>query len=247
MPNLKEQNCWLNIDKPIGFSSAKVVAIVKKMTGAKKVGHGGTLDPFATGILPIALNKATKTAEMLMQAPKKYFFRIQFGEFRDTDDVEGAVTETSAARPDTASIIAVMPQFIGKIIQTPSQFSAIKINGQRAYALARQGIAVEMPKREVEVFSLKLICNNSEFAEFELCCSKGTYVRSLSRAICQQLSVCGFVSKLTRLEVGNFKYAKRISLDALKTVITFNSSHLDGSMLFFVGDALKLDGWTHKN
>lgn len=247
MTNLATQNCWLNIDKPIGFSSAKVVAIVKRMTGAKKVGHGGTLDPFATGILPIALNKATKTAEMLMQASKKYFFRIQFGEFRDTDDVEGQVIETSAARPDTASIIAIMPQFIGKITQTPSQFSAIKINGQRAYQLARQGIEVEMPKREVEIFSLKLIYNNSKFAEFELCCSKGTYVRSLSRDICKKLGVCGFVSKLTRLEVGNFKYAKRISLDALKTVITFDSSHLDGSMLFFVGDAPKLDGWTQKN
>lgn len=247
MQNLKEQNCWLNIDKPIGFSSAKVVAIVKRMTGAKKVGHGGTLDPFATGILPIALNKATKTAEELMQARKKYFFRIQFGEFRDSDDIEGQVTETSAARPNTASIINILPLFIGKIIQTPSQFSAIKINGQRAYHLARQGIVVEMPKREVEVFSLKLIGNNNDFAEFELCCSKGTYVRSLAREICQKLEVCGYVSKLTRLEVGNFKYEKRISLDALKTSITLNSSHLDGSMLFIAGMPPKLDGCILKN
>ena len=229
--NLSQQNLWLNIDKPIGFSSAKVVAIVKRMTGAKKVGHGGTLDPFASGILPIALNKATKTAQQLMDARKKYFFRIQFGEFRDTDDIEGKVVESSSARPSTAELISILPFFIGRIEQTPSRFSAIKINGERAYNMAREGIEFEMPKREVEIFSLKLITNNSEFAEFEIECSKGTYVRSLSRDICKKAAVCGFVSKLIRLKVGNFIYEKRISLDALKSIITFPRSVSDGSML----------------
>jgi tRNA pseudouridine55 synthase len=238
--NLSEQNLWLNIDKPIGFSSAKVVAIVKRMTGAKKVGHGGTLDPFACGILPIALNKATKTSQQLMDARKKYFFRIQFGEFRDTDDVEGKVMESSDLRPSTAELISALPFFIGQIEQTPSRFSAIKINGERAYNLAREGIEFEVPKRLVTIFSLKLITNNSEFAEFEIECSKGTYVRSLSRDICKKVGVCGFVSKLIRLKVGNFLYEKRISLDALKSIITLQRSISDGSMLL-LHDVSKID------
>lgn len=229
--DLRLNNLWLNIDKPIGFSSAKAVAIVKRMTGAKKVGHGGTLDPFATGVLPIAINRATKTAEKLMAAPKKYFFRISFGEFRDTDDVEGKVEESSLARPATLELISVLPFFIGKIEQTPSRFSAIKINGERAYNLARKDIQFEVPKRQVEIFSLKLIENNSEFAEFEIECAKGTYVRSLSRAICKKVGVCGFVSKLTRLQVGDFFYEKTISLDALKSVTNYGAPIFDGSLL----------------
>lgn len=210
------------------------------MTGAKKVGHGGTLDPFACGILPIALNKATKTSQQLMDARKKYFFRIQFGEFRDTDDVEGKVMESSDLRPSTAELISALPFFIGQIEQTPSRFSAIKINGERAYNLAREGIEFEVPKRLVTIFSLKLITNNSEFAEFEIECSKGTYVRSLSRDICKKVGVCGFVSKLIRLKVGNFLYEKRISLDALKSIITLQRSISDGSMLL-LHDVSKID------
>lgn len=231
MQNLSEQNLWLNIDKPIGFSSAKAVAIVKRITGAKKVGHGGTLDPFASGILPIAINKATKTAQNLMDARKKYSFRISFGEFRDTDDVEGKVTETSDKRPSIEEIISALPFFIGKIKQTPSRFSAIKINGQRAYDLARQDIEFEIPPREVEIFSLKLISLNSDFAEFELECSKGTYIRTISRDICKKLGVCGFVSVLTRTRVGKFFYQNRISLDALKSTATYGGRFLDGSLL----------------
>ena len=239
--DLRLSNLWLNIDKPIGFSSAKAVAIVKRMTGAKKVGHGGTLDPFASGVLPIALNKATKTSEKLMNAPKKYFFRITFGEFRDTDDVEGKVIESSVARPSIVELISAIPFFIGKIEQTPSRFSAIKINGERAYNLAREGIEFEVPKRQVEIFSLKLIENNSEFAEFEITCSKGTYVRSLARDICKKVGVCGYVSKLTRLCVGSFSYEKRISLDALKTASNYALPIFDGSLLLSAG-CLKLDG-----
>ena len=228
---LSDKSVWLNIDKPIGFSSAKAVAIVKRITGAKKVGHGGTLDPFASGILPIALNKATKTAEKLMGARKKYFFRITFGEFRDSDDIEGKVTQTSLDRPSTSKIISALPFFIGKIKQTPSRFSAIKINGQRAYDLARQNIEFQVPQREIEIFSLKLISNNPDFAEFEMECSKGTYVRSLSRDICEKTQVCGYVSKLTRLQVGQFLYEKTISLDALKLLATYGGRFSDGSLL----------------
>ncbi len=231
MQKISEQNIWLNIDKPIGYSSAKVVAIIKRMTGAKKVGHGGTLDPLASGILPVALNKATKTSQNLMDAKKKYYFRIKFGEFRDTDDAEGKVIETSESRPEINDIINIIPKFIGKITQSPSQFSAIKINGKRAYELARKGIDFEMPKREVEIYSLKLISLSKKFVEFEAECSKGTYIRSLARDICKEAGCCGYVETLIRLKVGNFFYDNRISLDLLKQIITYGGSFSDGSLL----------------
>lgn len=229
--NITSQNCWLNIDKPLTYSSAKVVAIVKKITKAKKVGHGGTLDPFASGALPIALNKATKTCDYIMNAPKKYGFTITWGEFRDTDDVEGKVTESSTARPSTAAIKNALPFFTGKIKQTPSRFSAIKINGQRAYDLARQDIEFEIKEREIEIFSLELISNNENFAEFIVECSKGTYVRSLGRDLCKKMAVCGYISKLTRLKVGKFLYEKTISLEMLKTIVDNAQSFFDGSLL----------------
>ena len=229
--NLKLDPVWLNIDKPIGFSSAKAVAIVKRITGAKKVGHAGTLDPFASGVLPIALNKATKTAEKLVNARKKYLFQISWGEFRDTDDVEGQVTESNLARPKTSEIISALPFFVGKIKQTPSRFSAIKINGRRAYELARQNVEFEVPMREIEIFSLKLISNNADYAELEIECSKGTYVRSLAHDLSKRVLVCGYVSKLTRLLVGKFLYEKTISLDALKLLTTYGGRFSDGSLL----------------
>ena len=230
-PYFKSENLWLNVDKPIGISSAKVVAIIKRTSGANKVGHGGTLDPFASGILPVALNRATKTSELLMSAKKKYFFRIFWGEFRDSDDVEGKVVESSLARPTTQQIISALPFFIGKIKQVPSRFSAIKINGKRAYDLARKNIEFEIKEREVEIFSIKLISNSSECGDFEIECSKGTYVRSMARDICKKIEVCGYVSKLTRLAVGLFAYEKRISLDVLKLVITYGARFCEGSKL----------------
>lgn len=239
-PDVKNDSFWLNIDKPIGITSARAVAIVKRLTGAKKVGHGGTLDPFASGILPIAINKATKTSEHLMMARKKYLFQIKWGEFRDTDDIEGKVVESSTIRPSTAEIVSALPFFVGKIQQTPSKFSAIKINGKRAYDLARQNIEFEMKSREVQIYSLKLVSNNAEFAEFEAECSKGTYIRTLSADICRKIKtkgneieggVCGFVSKLTRLRVGKFTYDKTISLDLLKLVVTYGVRFVDGSLL----------------
>lgn len=231
-PNLQSDNLWLNIDKPLGFSSAKAVAIVKKITGAKKVGHGGTLDPAASGILPIALNRATKTSENLMNAPKKYYFRITFGEFRDSDDSEGKVTETSNARPEISQIISALPLFVGKIKQKPSRFSAIKINGQRAYELARNNIEFEIKEREVEIFRINLVSLSPDYCDLEIECSKGTYVRSLARDICLKTGVCGYVSILTRLRVGDFNYSNRISLDLLKLNTTYGGRFLDGSLLY---------------
>lgn len=207
------------------------MAIVKRITGAQTVGHAGTLDPFADGVLPIALNKATKSCQYIMDAPKKYSFTIAWGEFRDTDDVEGQVTESSAARPNSNDIISALPFFIGKIKQIPSRFSAIKINGQPAYKLARNQIDFEIKEREVEIFSLKLINNSAEFAEFEVACSKGTYVRSLARDLCKKMQVCGYVAKLTRLQVGKFLHNNTISLDKLKSLANYGGRFIDGSML----------------
>lgn len=229
--NLSTQNIWFNIDKPIGYSSAKVVAIVKRITGAKKVGHAGTLDPFASGVLPIALNKATKSCQYIVDAHKKYFFRITWGEFRDSDDIEGKVIQTSDDRPSTVSIISALPKLMGKIRQTPSRFSAIKIDGVRAYNLARKDVDFEIKEREVEIFSAKLITNNDNYADFEIACSKGTYVRSFSRDLCKMINVCGYVSCLTRLKVGIFTYDKTISLAKLKSLVNYGSRFFDGSLL----------------
>lgn len=225
------QDVWLNIDKPTGYSSAKVVAIVKKITGAKKVGHGGTLDPFASGVLPVALNRATKTSESLMSARKKYFFYISWGEFRDTDDIEGVIERVSFERPSTEQIISVLPSFVGKIFQIPSRYSALKINGKRAYELARNNIQFEMKPREIEIFSISLLHNSKELGQFEIECSKGTYVRSLARDISEKLGVCGYVSKLVRLRVGSFFYRKRILLDELKLVTSYGGRFSSGSLL----------------
>jgi tRNA pseudouridine55 synthase len=232
MSDLSSSNIFINIDKPIGYSSAKVVALVKKITKAKKVGHTGTLDPFASGVLPIALNKATKACQYVVDANKKYYFKITWGEFRDTDDIEGKVTETSTARPTTNQINAAIPNFIGKISQTPSNFSAIKINGHKAYELARKNIDFEMKARQVKILSLKLINNNSEYAEFEVKCSKGTYIRTLGRDLSKLIGVCGYLTILKRLEVGKFSLNKTISLDKLKNIVNyrFNSHNFDDSL-----------------
>ncbi len=219
MTDFSTQNIWLNIDKPLGISSARVVAIVKRLTKAKKVGHGGTLDVMASGILPIALNKATKTSDAMMATHKKYSFQIAWGEFRDTDDSEGKIVETSQKRPKTSEIIAILPCFLGKITQTPSKFSALKINGERAYDLARKGVQFEMKSREITIFSLKITKNDENFANFEVKCSKGTYVRTLAHDISQKLGVCGYVSKLERTQVGDFDQSHKISLEKLKSAI----------------------------
>ena len=229
--NFRTDPIWINIDKPIGYSSAKTVAIVKRFTRAKKVGHGGTLDPFASGCLPIALNKATKTVNYVMNDKKKYFFTIIWGEFRDTDDLEGRVEQTSEKRPINQEIISVLPRFLGKILQTPSRFSAIKIDGSRAYELARKNEDFEIKKREIEIFSIKFLENCQTHANFEVECSKGTYVRSLSRAICEELKVCGYVSVLKRQKVGKFLIKNIISLEKLKRIVHNAVSFFDGELL----------------
>jgi tRNA pseudouridine55 synthase len=219
--NFCENNYWLNIDKPLGYSSAKIVAIVKRITKAKKVGHAGTLDPLASGILPIAINKATKTCSYITDHNKKYRFTISWGEFRDTDDAEGKITEQNNIRPSTIDIIISLPFFIGKIEQTPTNFSAIKINGKKSYEMARNNEEFSLIKRNVEIHQINLISNNDSSAQFEISCSKGTYVRSFARELAQKLGVCGYISSLRRLKVGNFNEDTAISLDKLKNIVNY--------------------------
>jgi len=209
-------NGWLNIDKPEGMTSNQVLGRVRRALNAQKLGHAGTLDPLATGILPIALGEATKTISFAQDRDKVYSFTIQWGEARNTDDREGEVTQTSDKRPSVAEITALIPRFIGDIEQTPPQFSAIKINGERAYDLARSGEDVEMKSRIVSVYDLRLTGTTPDTASLELHCGKGTYVRAIARDMGQILGCFGHVSALRRLAVGQFTVETAIPLDTFE-------------------------------
>jgi tRNA pseudouridine55 synthase len=207
---------WLVIDKPAGLSSADVVYRVKRGLGAQKCGHGGTLDPLATGVLPVALGEATKTVAYAMDRPKTYRFTVRWGEARDTDDAEGRVTETSDRRPSPAEIDAALPAFIGAIAQVPPSFSAIKVDGERAYALARADKPVALEPRTVRIDTLARIADiDADHSAFEATCGKGTYVRSLARDIAGALGTCGHVAELRRTRVGGFTEDDAISLETL--------------------------------
>lgn len=210
---------WLILDKSLGLTSTQAVAAVRRLFDAQKAGHGGTLDPLATGILPIALGEATKTVPYVMDGAKSYRFTLKFGEKRSTDDAEGEVTETSAVRPDDAAIRAALPHFIGLIDQVPPAFSAIKVDGERAYDLARDGEVVELAPRKVRIDDLVLTGRPSaDEAVFEARCGKGTYMRSLARDIAQYLGSVGHVSALRRLSVGGFDESRAISLETLQVL-----------------------------
>ncbi len=209
-------NGWLNVDKPVGLSSAACVNAVRRITGAAKLGHAGTLDPQASGILPIALGEATKTMPFVTDAAKRYVFEIVWGERRSTDDVEGDIVETSDVRPDGAAIEAMLPRFVGAIDQVPPAFSAIKIDGKRAYAMARAGEAVVMVPRTVRIdeFCLEAVMDRDR-ARFAVACGKGTYIRALARDLAAALGTCGHLGALRRTAVGCFTEATAISLEKL--------------------------------
>jgi len=212
-------NGWINIDKPQGMTSTQVIGRVRRITNAQKLGHAGTLDPLATGILPIALGEATKTIQFAQDHDKVYRFTITWGEARNTDDAEGEVVESSPARPSEADIRALIPRFIGDIEQVPPKFSAIKVDGERAYALARAGEDVELFSRIVSVYDLRLVRTDPDSAVFEMECGKGTYVRSVARDMGRLLGCFGYVSDLRRTAVGNFSENNAISLDALEQMV----------------------------
>ena len=212
----KPINGWIAVDKPAGITSAGVVAQVKRATGAAKVGHGGTLDPLATGVLPIALGEATKTVQYVMDGTKVYAFRIRWGEARDTDDAEGAVTETSDLRPSESGILAALPRFIGAIEQVPPDYSAIKVNGRRAYDLAREATEMVLKARTVVVGAFELrAMPDADNADFVVTCGKGTYMRSLARDLARAVGTVGHICALRRTACGPFVEERAISLDKL--------------------------------
>jgi len=208
---------WVVIDKPQGVTSTQVVGIVRRVFDAQKAGHAGTLDPMATGVLAIALGEATKTVPYAMDATKVYRFSVTFGESRDSDDAEGAVTGTSDNRPSREQIEAAVPKLVGAISQVPPVYSAIKVDGERAYDLARDGEDVILEARTVLIHSVRLLGQpDTDHAEFEMVCGKGAYVRAWARDLAASLGTLGYVSKLRRLAIGNFTVERAIGLEPLK-------------------------------
>jgi len=210
---------WIVLDKPVGMTSTHAVSVIKRLFTARRAGHAGTLDPLASGCLPVALGEATKTVPFVMDGRKLYRFTIRWGEERDTDDAEGRVTASSAERPTPEAIRAQLPAFIGTIQQVPPRFSAIKIEGERAYDLAREGATVELAARPVEIARLELTeTPDPDHAVFEAECGKGTYVRALARDLGQKLGCFGHVSALRRVAVGPFDEETMILLADLEAL-----------------------------
>ncbi|MFN3583909.1 tRNA pseudouridine(55) synthase TruB [Phenylobacterium sp.] len=208
---------WINLDKPYDLGSTQAVSRVRRIFDAQKAGHAGTLDPLATGILPIALGEATKTVPFLMDADKAYRFTIAWGRTTATYDREGEVLATSDVRPTLAQVEAVLPRFVGEIDQVPPAFSAIKVDGERAYDLARAGEAVELAARKVVVHSARIAdATDPDHVTIEIECGKGAYVRALVRDIAEALGACGHVSELRRTRVGAFTEQDSVTLEFLE-------------------------------
>ncbi|MCS6762210.1 MAG: tRNA pseudouridine(55) synthase TruB [Candidatus Devosia symbiotica] len=223
---------WVVLNKPYDMTSTQAVGKVCWLFGAAKAGHAGTLDPLATGILPIALGEATKAVPQVQNGSKVYRFAITWGRATTTDDTEGSVIAISDVRPDQAALEAVLPRFTGTVMQRPPIFSALKIDGKRAYDLARAGETVELAPREIAIDAIKLIEHSSERSVLEVTCGKGTYVRSLARDIGEASGTRGYVSMLHRAAVGPFHDADAVTIDQLEA--------LDGA----VRDALLKPVWS---
>ena len=206
---------WVVLDKPYGLGSTKAVGKTRWLFQAQKAGHAGTLDPLATGILPIALGEATKTVPFMMDAAKSYEFEMTWGANTTTQDAEGEITQTSGHRPSEQDIRDALPQFTGAIEQVPPKFSAIKVDGKRAYDLARGGEEVVLKSREVQVDHFDLLTCDTQTASFAVDCGKGTYIRSLARDLAAELGTCGHVTVLRRTRVGPFQLKQSITLDEL--------------------------------
>ena len=206
---------WVILDKPLGMTSTQGVGAVRRIFDAQKAGHAGTLDPMATGILAIALGEATKTVPYAMDADKTYRFTATWGESRDSDDAEGKVTGTCDVRPTREAIEAMLPRFTGALSQPPPVYSAIKVDGERAYDLARDGEEVVLQPRPVQVYEAKLLGVEKDSAEFEIRCGKGTYVRSWVRDIAQALGTLGHVTALRRTRLGGWDEKSAVSLETL--------------------------------
>ena len=209
---------WVVVDKPVGATSTETVAAVKRVFDAQKAGHAGTLDPLASGVLAVALGEATKTVPFAMEAEKVYRFTACWGEGRDSDDAEGAVIATNPKRPMRAEIEALLPRFTGEISQTPPVYSAIKVGGERAYDLARDGETPDLEPRLVAVHEVRLLAQpDADHARFEMRCGKGLYVRAWVRDLARALGTLGHVSELRRLRIGGFSVENAISLEKLRS------------------------------
>jgi tRNA pseudouridine55 synthase len=210
---------WLILDKPQGMTSTQAVTKVRRLFDAAKAGHAGTLDPLATGVLPIALGEATKTVPFAVEGLKTYRFTVRFGTEMDTDDAEGTVVATSDARPSTEAIEAMVPRFTGEISQVPPRFSALKVEGARAYDLARDKENFELTPRMISIERLSLIsCPNPDHCVLEAECGKGTYIRALARDLGRALGTCAHVEALRRTRVGAFGEKDAVTLAELETL-----------------------------
>ncbi len=213
-------NGWLIVDKPRDMGSTQVVNLTRRLFNAKKNGHAGTLDPFATGILPIAFGEATKLLPYVTDGRKEYEFVIQWGKATNTDDSEGEIISESEKIPSRQEILDVIPAFIGQVKQIPPAYSAIKINGQRAYQLARKGEDVVIPERVIEIYDLELLEElPNHQARFRVECSKGTYVRTLGHDLAVKLGTCGYLQELRRTKCGQFGLESKILLENIKNIV----------------------------
>ncbi|MER9891215.1 tRNA pseudouridine(55) synthase TruB [Mesorhizobium sp. M0119] len=220
---------WLILDKPVGMGSTEAVSKIKWLFQAEKAGHAGTLDPLASGMLPIALGEATKTVPYVQDGAKIYRFTVAWGEERSTDDLEGPATKSSDRRPAEADVLALLSKYTGVIMQTPPQFSAIKIAGERAYDLARDGETIDIPAREVEIGRLDLAEHMADRTIFEVECGKGTYVRSLARDMGRDLGCFGHIAELRRVEVEPFTQEDFVTLAELEAA-RFGEQSEEGSL-----------------
>ena len=209
---------WVVLDKPYNMTSTQAVGKVRWLFGAAKAGHAGTLDPLATGILPIALGEATKAVPQVQDGTKVYRFAIQWGTSTTTDDAEGSVVASSPVRPSEAALTAVLPRFTGTIWQRPPIFSALKVDGERAYDLARAGEDVQLEARQIDVDAIAILEHGTEKSVLEVTCGKGTYVRSLARDIAETLGTNGHVASLHRAAVGPFHDKDALTVDQLESL-----------------------------
>lgn len=230
-------NGWLIVDKPSGMTSTQVVGRAKRLFDAQKVGHGGTLDPLATGLLPLAFGTATKTVPYVMDGTKVYQFTLRLGEARDSDDADGAVTATSDVRPTDEQLRAALPALTGDIMQVPPVYSALKVAGERAYDMARDGRPPELPPRPARVDRFELIARpDADTAVFEVESGKGVYMRALARDVALACGTVGHIAVLRRLRVGPFTEADAIMLDKLTP--NDDNAHASAELLLPVETAL---------
>ncbi|MCY4231307.1 MAG: tRNA pseudouridine(55) synthase TruB [Alphaproteobacteria bacterium] len=235
-PKRVDLNGWIVVDKSAGMTSTTVCNRIKRLTGGAKIGHGGALDPLATGVLPVALGQATKTVSWVMEGSKVYRFTMRWGEARDTDDADGRVTATSAVRPDDDAIRNVLPAFTGQIMQVPPRYSAVKIGGKRAYDLARADKEPDLQARPAEVIALRLERRiDDDLTEFTAETGKGVYVRAIARDLAAALGTVGHVSMLRRLRVGPFRVEDAIALEEMEAL-----AHIDSESVFLLPTDMSL-------